>query len=275
MTMKNTLDELYLFLSRRYLSLLSGQRTYRILFSKKDDWEPLIRKDFRYTRHKLTFDSITPENVKKHDLIVPLAIEDILYLNEIRHMIDGNPLPIPKAESVLLCDDKYLFNKTLMENNFEKLIPRMGINLKYPYILKKKTDGWGKNSHIITNTEQEDKFRNEIDSEDYFCQELVYGKKEYATHMIFHNGSALHSINIVYNYDKEIYIKGKDKMLYAKKEICPFDDLFCSILKLIGFEGLCCVNYKLSDGQPLLLEINPRFGGSLSNHFHSFMKYLA
>lgn len=274
MTIKNKLGELHLLFSRKYLSAFSRQRKFRILFSKKDDWEPMIRRDFRYSRHKLTFDNISLENIKKHDLIIPIAVDDILYLNEIRHLIDGNPIPIPTAESVRLCDDKYLFNKTLIENKFESLIPRMGEDLTYPYVLKKRTDVWGANSHIITGKELEDKFRNEIDSQEYFCQELVYGNKEFATHMIFSNGIAIHSINIEYTYDTDIYIKGKNKQLHTTKSDCPYVGLFCSVLELIGFEGLCCFNYKVSNDLPLLLEINPRFGGSLSNHFYSFMKHI-
>ena len=269
------LEELHLLFSRKCLSVLSRQRKFRILFSKKDDWETFIRRDFRYSRHKLTFDSISLENIKKHDLIIPFAIDDILYLNEVRHLIDGNPIPIPTAESVRLCDDKYLFNKTLIENKFESLIPRMGENLKYPYILKKRIDGWGINSHIITDKELEDKFRDEINSKEYFCQELVYGNREYATHMIFSKGMAIHSINMEYNYDTDIYIKGKNKSLYTKIVDCQYLDQFCSVLEVIGFEGLCCINYKVSNNLPLLLEINPRFGGSLSSDFYSFMKYIA
>jgi hypothetical protein len=274
MTMKYRLGELSLLFSRKYLSVFSGQRKFRILFSKKDDWEPYIRRDFRYSRHELTFDSISLENIKKHDLIIPIGIDDILYLNEVRTLIDGNPIPIPTAESVRLCNDKYMFNKILIENKFERLIPRMGKNLKYPYILKKRIDGWGVNSHIITDKELEDKFRNEINSQEYFCQELVYGFQEYATHMIFSNGMAIYSIKIEYKYDVDIYIKGKNKQLYTKKGDCPYVDLFGSILELIGFEGLCCINYKVSNNLPLLLEINPRFGGSLSSHFYSFMKHI-
>jgi predicted ATP-grasp superfamily ATP-dependent carboligase len=275
MTMKNKLGELHLLFSRKYLSVLSRQRKFRILFSKKDDWEPFIREDFRYTRHKLTFDSFSPENIKKHDLIIPLVIDDILYLNEVRTLIDDNPIPIPTAESVRLCNDKYLFNKTLIENEFEKFIPRMGKDLKYPYILKKRVDCFGVNSHIIMDKEHEDKFKNEKNSQEYFCQELIYGEKEYATHMIFSKGIAIHSINIEYKYDTDIYIKGKNKSLYNKIVDSQYIYLFCSILELIGFEGLCCINYKVSNNLPLLLEINPRFGGSLSNRFYSFMKHIA
>jgi hypothetical protein len=31
----------------------------------------------------------------------------------------------------------------------------------------------------------------------------------------------------------------------------------------LNFQGLCCFNYKLVDGQPVIFELNPRFGGSL------------
>ncbi len=38
--------------------------------------------------------------------------------------------------------------------------------------------------------------------------------------------------------------------------------------------GLCCFNYKVIDDNPYLLEINPRFGGSLSSFFFSFIRQL-
>ena len=42
----------------------------------------------------------------------------------------------------------------------------------------------------------------------------------------------------------------------------------------VGFEGLCCVNYKYRDGIPKILEINPRMGGSLARFFFSFLRRL-
>jgi hypothetical protein len=87
----------------------------------------------------------------------------------------------------------------------------MGKDLQYPYILKKRVDGWGVNSHIISDKEHEGRFRSELESEEYFCQELVYGNKEYATHMIFSKGKISRSVNIEYKYDTDIYIKGKNK----------------------------------------------------------------
>jgi D-alanine-D-alanine ligase-like ATP-grasp enzyme len=44
-------------------------------------------------------------------------------------------------------------------------------------------------------------------------------------------------------------------------------DLFAQMLAALGFSGLCCVNYKLVDGNPMIFEINPRCGFSLCAHF--------
>jgi carbamoylphosphate synthase large subunit len=178
-------------------------------------------------------------------------------------------------QAIHRCDDKTLFNRILVENGLGDFIPRVGEDLRYPYILKKKIDAWGKNSHIILNEEQESEIPEKLSNPEYYRQALVPGRYEYATHVLFSNGRIVHSINIEYCFDAEVYIKGKNPPVYIRKvDHSPYLGIFSSILSLIGFEGLCCVNYKDIDGRPLLFEINPRFGGSLCGHFYSFMKYL-
>ena len=121
MPLRKHLEEAYFFATRRYLVYISRKRKMKILFSQKDDWEPKIRRGFRYSQHELSFESFSVENIVKYDLIVPLSISDLKYLNEVRHLINSNPIPIPTTESLCLCDDKYLFNQTLIKNNFENL----------------------------------------------------------------------------------------------------------------------------------------------------------
>jgi predicted ATP-grasp superfamily ATP-dependent carboligase len=273
--LKRKLGELTLFASRKVTECISHRRKMRILFSRKDDWEPVIRRDFRHSKHELSFGSFSADHIEKYDLVVPLNIPDLKYLNSVRHLITNNPLPIPTIESLCLCDDKYLFNQTLMKNNFGKFVPKISNDLRPPYILKKRIDSWGENSHIILSREQELDYRDKVSSHEYFCQELVPGKHEYATHVLFSKGNIVHSVNIEYIFESDFFIKGKNRQISTKETSrCPYLSVFSSILKLIGFEGLCCVNYKVIDDQPLILEINPRFGGSLCNHFYSFMKYL-
>ncbi len=82
------------------------------------------------------------------------------------------------------------------------------------------------------------------------------------------------SLNIEYVFETRSAIKGKDRLRYKAVCSCPYLDVFSSILAAIGFNGLCCFNYKVANGLPMILEINPRFGGSLSPFFFSFVRHL-
>ena len=268
---RNKAGELYRCARRKIHGFISPK--FKILFSKKDDWEPPIRHGFRYTRHELSFEEFSLERIQNYDIIVPLTIPDIKFLIGVRQSISNNPIPIPTMDSLNLCDDKERFNNTLVENNFGNYIPQMLKDPQCPYILKKKEDEWGSNSHIIINSQQERQWLEKIASPDYFKQQLIPGQKEYATHILYSKGQIVNSLTIEYFFDTEYYVKGRDPEVSRQKvKRCAYLDLFSSILGLIGFEGLCCINYKIIDNRPLIFEINPRFGGSLCPYFHDFIK---
>jgi carbamoylphosphate synthase large subunit len=175
--------------------------------------------------------------------------------------------------AVDICDDKYLFSQTLQEKGFGDVISKFGIKLPYPYMLKQRTAQSGDNCYIISNPDNERKFEDLLNDEGYYCQQLIKGANEYATHIIFIDHK-ITSFIIKYVFLNDAYVKGKDKFTHTKICDCPYLDLFSSILTAIEFEGLCCFNYKVVDGKPLIFEINPRFGGSLSTFFFSFVRRL-
>jgi hypothetical protein len=253
---------------------LFRKKKIRILFSKQDDREGGLKKSFRLLRHKITFDELTYENVKKNDLIVPLSLYDIRLLIMNPELTRDNPIPMPTMESLDICDDKYLFYETLTEKGFEKDMPRIGKALKMPYMVKKKVAYMGLNCYIIDTPEKETQYKAEINDPDYFCQEIVLGPKEYATHLLYIGGKFVSVLNVVYTFPTATYVKGRDKFICTKLCRCPHLELFSKMLDAIGFEGLCCFNYKEIDGKPLVFEINPRFGGSLTMYFFSFLKHL-
>lgn len=266
--------ESFVFLEKIRSRMFSKQRL-KILFSKKeDDWEHFLSIGFRFTRHEIAFKEFYPENVKSYDLVVPLTINDLKRLDRMRDLISDNPIPITNLKSIELCDEKYRFNQALIENGYDDFIPKMDKPQSYPYILKKKIDEWGKNTHIISDIEQEQFFSDILDHPDYFCQQLIPGASEYATHILFKDDKVVCSMNIKYLFKTEHPIKGKDIPIYENICQCSYLEEFSSILKLVGFEGLCCVNYKVIDNRPLIIEINPRFGGSLCRFFFSFMRHL-
>ncbi len=259
----------------KFLAHLFPERKMKILFSREQNLEKNIKDGFYDTPHEIAFEDFPPRNVKNYDLIVPLTLPDLKYLNEVRNLIIDNPIAIPSMDCILLCDDKYVLNKSLAAKGFGHFLPKEGGALTYPYILKKRIDVWGKNSHLISDKQQEQIFSDISTHPEYFSQSFIKGSYEYATHILFMNQRIVHSMNIEYKFNTETPIKGKDKLVYTMICHCPYLDVFAAMLTSIGFNGLCCINYKVSDNHLFLLEINPRFGGSLSRYFFSFIRHTA
>jgi hypothetical protein len=265
---------------RSYMILrerLSPRQGLRILFSPKPDWEGQIRAGFRHTRHEVAFLELSPlkEAIADYDVVVPLTIADVRFLNKTRGLIAHNRLPIPSLESISLCDDKVRFSQFLQDNGFGDFLPQTGDRLAYPYVVKKRIDEYGQSCHMIHDARGAEACAGFLADPAYFTQALVPGPKEYATHIVFSGGKIACSLNIEYRFGTSGSIKGKDNYLGTHPCRCPHLDLFASMLKAIEFEGLCCVNYKTADdGRPMMLEINPRFGGSLSPWFFGFIRYL-
>lgn len=246
----------------------------KILFSKAPVQEENLKKGLRFTNVEFEFAEFTDERIQSNDLVVPLTIPDVKRLNEARHLVKNGKIPIPTLESINICDDKYLFYQTLKHHGFEYLLPKIDTNLPFTYILKKKITERGVDNYIIANEETQKKYQHFIDSPDYFCQEMVLGKKEYATHILIRDKKIVASLNIEYIFSNIIPIKGQDEIAGRNIVPSPFNDIFEDILNAIGFEGICCFNYKEVDGNPLIIEINPRFGASLSLYFASFLRKL-
>ena len=261
--------------SQRFRSHLLSERKMKILFFCQSDWEKHIREGFSDTPHEIAFEDSRPRNIKDYDLLVPLTVDDVKYLNEVRNLIIENPIPIPSMESILLCDDKYLLNKSLAANGFGDFLPKMGGTLTYPYMLKKKIDEGSRTCHLISDKQQELVFSDILTHPDYFTQDFIKGSYEYATHILVKNRRIVHALNVEYKFNSDTPIKSKDTHIYTMICHCRYLDVFAAMLSSIGFNGLCCINYKVCGNHPLVLEINPRFGASLCTHFYSFIRHAA
>jgi hypothetical protein len=252
----------------------SFSKKKRILFSKRNEWETGLRNRFRFTRHTIVFDDLSARDFNDFDLVVPLTIKDVRYLSGMRDQLEWNPIPVPTLECVELCDDKYRFNQALMNSQFKDFVPKMGSHLDYPYILKKKTDEWGANCHIIENAEMAKALSHKLKDSAYFTQELVQGHEQYSAHILFKDNQVVYSVDIKHVFNTKRPIQGQHEHSYSFVRKCPYLDQFASILSFIGFEGLCCIDYKVKDNTPLIIEINPRFGGSLCRYFIYFIQAL-
>jgi carbamoylphosphate synthase large subunit len=234
--------------------------------------EKNIRFGFRLLNHQLTFGDFTPENIRENDLVIPLNINDLRELKKYPHLTENKLIPTPSIDAIDICDDKYLFIQTMIENGFGDLIPKIGTDLPVPFMLKKRVSSSGNSCYFISSPEQQKEYQKLILDPDYFCQQVVGGADEYATHILFKNNKIVSSLTIKYTFFSGLPINGKEKMMYSYISKCNYLDKFSAILNSIGYEGLCCFDYKVINGKPQIFEINPRFGGSLSAYFFTFMK---
>lgn len=248
-------------------------KSLKIFFSERGGWvEPLARK-FRFTRHVVTFGDIRHADLSRYDIVVPLAMEDLRFLCDLPPGTN-NLIPIPTRRAVDLCDDKLEFDRHLEGRGFGHWLPRMDARLAFPYVLKRNPDEAGKHCHIVTGPEDEQALPPECAGADYLKQEFVKGRREYASHIMFVGGRVVYALTIAYGYETDYPIKGRSGPVYMMLCGCPWLPLFASMLAALDFQGLCCVNYKMRDGEPVVLEINPRLGRSATGYFFAFLRHL-
>ncbi len=256
------------------LARLLPKRKLSIRFSPHDAWGPYIARGFRGSQHTISFAHLDKIEMDSCDVVVPLELDELLSLAHRDCRRFDKTIPIPSVEAISLCHDKDQLNNFLISNGFASFVPKLYPNRSFPYILKKKADQWGAHSYVIACEEDEKRLSKSLCDPDYFRQEMIVGEYEYATHILFKGKAIVYAVNIEYKFRTNRPIKGKDSAIYRKICRCAHLEVFASMLDRIGFEGLCCINYKLRDDMPYIIEINPRFGGSISPYFFAFLRHV-
>ena len=203
------------------------------------------------------------------------TVEALYYLASRREVARRNLLPVPDSRCVALCDDKLLFNRELIRLGHGSCIPALQDRPQPPYILKPRVGVNSENCHIVRNAEDEARLPDLIASPEYFIQALVFGRSEFATHMLIRDGSVVSELTIEYVAEEGVFLKGDYKFTTTRLRRCAYTSLFHRILEGLGFQGLCCFNYKVVCGQVQIFELNPRFGYSLGAYFGIFLSDLA
>lgn len=260
-----------LFLAAETMRSRLGGQSLRILFSATDT-EAKIRRHMRFTRHRVVFADPRKVSLADFDVVVPLNMEDAFFLSDAKPTGANWLIPIPTRASMELCDDKSVLNDFLQKHGFQDYVPRMDAAASPPFILKTKIGVSSHGCHLIRNQADIEKFRAEMASDTYFTQRFVAGPDEFADHILFDGQRVVASLGVRYIFSHNFPIKGQDAHLRTSLVRCPYLELWASMLAAIGFRGLCCVNYKVVDGQPMLLEINPRCGASLASYFFTFLR---
>jgi len=259
--------------SLRAVAQVRGRK--RILFSPWPEIEASLRQGFRYANHELVFGPV-PLHGGGFDLVVPCSIEALVAVADDDALRRRNPLRLPDPAVVRLCDDKAALNSRLRKLGFGRHIPAEASPGNFPYMLKLRRDSCARHAFLIAGPDDEAIHAERLGSPDYLRQECVRGEVEYTTHLLMAEGRLRRHLAVSFWMERDCAIKGRDPVRLHRR--CPARRadlaLFESMLAAIGFEGLCCVNYKLRAGVPMLFEINPRFGFSLGPFFGTFLRSL-
>ncbi|MCM0083191.1 ATP-grasp domain-containing protein [Geomonas sp. Red32] len=237
-----------------------------VLFSRHDDWEWAIRKKLKPTEYTPFFYDFDEIPLALFDLVVPLTLPAERYVNERNATLNGKRTLVPPDAAIALCDDKERFASHLMSHGFGNHVPKTNQKMDYPYIVKKKVGEWGLDMAVIHDDESERQYRDWCSSGDFFTQEYIEGSDEYTTHIIMAGGKIRFSRTLKFTFQDRYFIKGNNfRPLYGLPvDHSRFSDLFKRILNSVGYQGICCFNYKIAGDTVKIFEVNPRYGGSLT-----------
>jgi len=246
----------------------------KVLFSDKYGWEKDIRRRINPWRYAPFFKSFSEADLDAFDVLIPQHLTDIVFLNENHADLHGKKCFIPSLTAMNICNDKMRFNDSMVDMGSGHLIPMVNDELSYPYILKKRIDENGSRSRIINSELEEKPFQKFISSDEYYRQECISGVDEFTTHMLMVGGKVVFHRTLHFTFGEQLFVKGVGCKPSRRRKLgaCPHIDVFTDILNHLEFEGLCCFNYKVKDGNLKIFEVNPRYGGSLTRFLSPMLK---
>jgi hypothetical protein len=235
----------------------------RIAFGAFRDWEPsiLASLDPRYAASFVELDSV---DLETFDAVAPLRIQHYEALAR-RPDLFGRKFIHPTAEVAALCHDKLELTRFLIAKGFGGFTPALRApGPPYPYVWKRRRGAWGRDCHVVTGPDVESRF--DLSDQDWFAQALAPGPVEFATHLLRASGRVLYASTLTYAMAGPMQVRGRDQPPVSAQFArgCPYPALLGGILSALNYQGTACFNYKIIDGKPLIFEINPRYGASLS-----------
>jgi hypothetical protein len=240
----------------------------RVAFGDFAPWAESIKLKLD-ARYEPSFVDFSQVRLADFDAVVPIQLVD--YAPLFRHpKLRGVKFFHPSPEVVDLCDDKLELIRFLIARGFGSFVPPLqSPGAPYPYVLKKRRSWWGRDCHIVSGPEDERRIDlSGLDRNDdaWFAQAFVPGQFEFATHFLRVRGQIRYASTFAYAMAARAFVRGARDTPRHTYLIpgCAHLGVFSEILARLDYEGTACIDYKVVGRQPVLFEINPRFGGSLS-----------
>lgn len=248
----------------------------RVLISQKDYLQRQQDRLQSVFGWKVDFLDFTQADFDNYDAIIPVTLADAAIVSQAMAVGKRVSAIVPGAAVIRLCHDKQAFNTRLTDLGFGHVLPRViDKAAQPPFILKRRQASFGHDSYLVLTCTDLDRLRRRVESADYFCQELVIDRLEYAAHFLVSDGRVRYHTTVEYDMQVPVFVRNAATrgITTRRNFVSPFLPVFCDILQAIGFtDGTCCFDYKLHRGQLRLLELNPRFGGSLGGDLPTYMQ---
>ncbi|OQX30644.1 MAG: hypothetical protein B0D96_11350 [Candidatus Sedimenticola endophacoides] len=205
------------------------------------------------------------------DLVVPLELDDYEMLWSAPG-VEGKSI-LPSRTLVGLCDDKFLLDESFSRNGFDDLRPGDPLMGRYPYVAKRRHGVSGDGVVIVTCRAQEKELADFLSREDVFTQRFLADRFEYAAHFVIYQGRLVFQQTVRHEMPVGGLVKGEAARTRRSRPVGPdpFVGRFMAFFEAIGYEGSACVDYKIEDGLPRIMEINPRIGGSLLRSINDYL----
>ncbi len=248
----------------------------RILFSPHEQWQAMLQKMFKRSGYKVSFGPMTPENVRNNDLIMPLDQEALESLAPLSAYLASSLLPPPSPATVALCHDKVASWSLLHSCGFDPNLPAIGADLEPPFFIKPRRGSNPEDCHIIHTLEEAAEATELIKDRDHYCQAAVPGRRLYSANILFREGRIAYMVTVVYHLTDELAVRGQEGAVrFQRLGINRYATVFTDMLRSLGFEGLCSIDYKTTlRGPAKVLEINPFISDGLVRHFPYLLRHL-
>ncbi|MCP4089878.1 MAG: HAD-IB family hydrolase [Gammaproteobacteria bacterium] len=249
-------------LRRNVLLCLSNSEWRRKTMRKKDYgnrfYVDLCKND--------AVDTVNMCKSKNINILIPSTYEDALFLDKNRKLFETNNIRylIPTYETIILFGNKSAFVDFMYENNLSEYVPQKYDKIELPCVIKKNVSYYGHGIHVVQKAEDIPK---DINLNEYLIQEAITGDTEYSTDLLVKNGSILYESTLKLQYATQLYVQGYNNgnpVRYVRLDENILN-VFANIVKLVNYNGFCCISYKVDIFNVLkIFEINPRMGGSIA-----------
>jgi|GEM_PF-5242479 len=238
-----------------------------LLFPRDLKWEEKLRLLTGYT-----FIDVDDEN----DLIGGKSIEEIFLIPRTDQFAEHLSLNQEnfRKNNYKFATTEYkvidqLSNKVKLSNHILQSYLPQKFNfddVKYPCYLKYEYGDYSETVWKVNNySKLSKKTKNLILDKDYVIQEAIPGKREYSTSFIVDRGSIVFNAGYFHSYSTDLFVWPYDKANACTRFKLKKESSLITIFQefLTDYHGIINCNYKIVDGEPKILEFNPRLSGDI------------